>query len=138
VEPAGARVAAGSLDRATVDGLAKRVRSLSEPAPSTLEDFLVVNRDIHVTVAAASGNGRQHALVERLLDESERVIAVALSAGVPGGGPRVRDEHLALLTALRDGDAAGSEDAMARAISRFRDDLLGILGGTSPVLDANL
>jgi DNA-binding GntR family transcriptional regulator len=135
VEPSGAAAAATVLDPAAVDGLAARVRALGDPS---LEDFLVVNRAVHVTVAAAAGNGRLHALVERLLDESERAIAVALRAGVPGGGPRMRDEHLALLSALRTGDPAGAERAMAHAIARFRDDLFAILTATPEVLDAGL
>jgi DNA-binding GntR family transcriptional regulator len=135
VEPAGAAAAARVLAAATVDALAARVRDLGEP---TIEDFLAVNRDVHVTVAAAAGNGRLHALVERLLDESERAIAVALRAGVPGGGPRVRDEHLALLAALRTGEPGRAERAMATAIGRFRDDLLEILASTPPVQEAVL
>jgi DNA-binding GntR family transcriptional regulator len=135
VEPAGAAAAAGGLAAASVDALAARVRGLVEP---TIEDFLVVNREVHVTVAAAAGNGRLHALVERLLDESERAIAVALRAGVPGGGPRMRDEHLALLAALRAGDPGRAERAMATAIGRFRDDLLSILATTPSVQQAVL
>lgn len=135
VEPAGAAAAAGVLSVGVVDALAARVRALGGPP---LEDFLVVNRDVHVTIAAAAGNGRLHALVERLLDESERAIAVALRAGVPGGGPRVRDEHLALLDALRAGDPGRAERAMATAIGRFRDDLFAILTATPEVLNADL
>jgi DNA-binding GntR family transcriptional regulator len=135
VEPAGAAAAAGVLDVAAVDALVGRVRTLIDPP---LEELLVVNRDVHVTVAAAAGNGRLRALVERLLDESERAIAVALRAGVPGGGPRVRDEHLAVLAALRAGHSGRAERAMADAIRSFRDDLLGILTSTPEVLDTVL
>ena len=118
-----------------VDALAPRLAGLD---PAALEDFLAVNRDIHVTVAAAAGNSRRRALVERLLDESERAIAVALRAGVPGGGPRVRDEHRALLAALRAADPDAAERAMATAISRFRDDLIVLLTTSKRVQDANL
>jgi DNA-binding GntR family transcriptional regulator len=135
VEPSGAAAAAGSLANAVVDALASRLGGLD---PAALEEFLAVNRDIHVTVAAAGGNSRRHALVERLLDESERAIAVALRAGVPGGGPRVRDEHRALLAALRTRDPAAAERAMAAAITRFRDDLLHLLAASAQVLDASL
>jgi DNA-binding GntR family transcriptional regulator len=142
VEPAGARTAATVLDAGVVDELVDRVRRLpdtrTEAGRSTVEDFLAVNRDIHVAVAAAAGNSRQEALVERLLDESERAIAAAFAAGVPGGAPRIRDEHLTLLTALRARDPDAAAAAMAAAISRFRDDLLRILAGTAPVLDAPL
>lgn len=147
VEPAGARLAATVLDAGVVNDLVARVVRLPEArlsgartdaGRSTVEDFLAVNRDIHVAVAAASGNSRQEALVERLLDESERAIAAAFAAGVPGGAPRIRDEHLTLLTALRARDPDAAATAMAAAISRFRDDLLRILAGTAPVLDAQL
>jgi DNA-binding GntR family transcriptional regulator len=139
VEPPGARTAATVLDAGAVDELIARVGRLSDAAGgSTVEDFLAVNRDIHVTVAAAVGNGRQEALVVRLLDESERAIAAAFAAGVPGGAPRIRDEHLTLLAALRAGDADAAATAMAAAIGRFRDDLLRILAGTAPVLDTPL
>lgn len=135
VEPSAAAAATGVLAAATLDALAARVRALVDPP---LADLLAVNRDVHVTIAEAAGNGRRRTLVERLLDESERAIAVALRAGVPGGGPRVRDEHLAVLAAMRGGDRNGAERAMATAIARFRDDLLRILATTPEVLDAVL
>jgi DNA-binding GntR family transcriptional regulator len=146
VEPAGARIAATVLDTGVVDDLVTRVGGLSDGpsgglsggGASTVEDFLAVNRDIHVAVAAAAGNSRQEALVERLLDESERAIAAAFAAGVPGGAPRIRDEHLTLLAALRARAPDAAAAAMAAAISRFRDDLLRILAGTTQVLDAPL
>lgn len=141
VEPAGARTAATVLDSGTVTALAAQVRRLAElPAPggSTVEDFLTVNRAIHVTVASAAGNARQEALVRSLLDESERAISVAFAAGLPGGAPRVRGEHMTLLAALGTGDPDAAERAMAAAIGRFRDDLLEILAGTTSVLDAEL
>ena len=128
VEPAGAAAATGVLDPATLDAL----------ADPPLEELLTVNRDVHVTIAEAAGNGRLRALVERLLDESERAIAVALRAGVPGGGPRVRDEHLNVLAAMRTGDPHSAERAMATAIGTFRDDLMRILTATEQVLDAAL
>ena len=135
VEPAGAAAATGVLDPATLDALADRVRALVDPP---LEELLTVNRDVHVTIAEAAGNGRLRALVERLLDESERAIAVALRAGVPGGGLRVRDEHLNVLAAMRTGDPHSAERAMATAIGTFRDDLMRILTATEQVLDAAL
>lgn len=137
VEPAGARTAATVLDAGTVTGLAARVRNLAE-LPAPVDGFLAVNRDIHLTVAAAAGNSRQEALVRRLLDESERAIAVAFAAGLPGGAPRIRGEHMTLLAALGTGDPAAAERAMAAAITRFRNDLLEILSATEPVLAAEL
>jgi DNA-binding GntR family transcriptional regulator len=136
VEPAAAQAAAGRLTTAQVDRLVHRVRALREPAD--LELFLDTNRAVHVAIATATGNGRLAAVVHRLLDDSERAIAVAISTGVAGGGLRVHDEHLAVLGALRRGDAGGARRAMATAIESFRNDLLAALGATAPVLDASL
>lgn len=138
VEPAGARTAATVLAAGAIDGLMGRVDQLTDHGVATLEDFLTVNRDIHLTVAAAAGNSRQEALVRRLLDESERAIAVAFAAGVPGGTPRIQGEHLTLLAALGRAEPDAAEQAMATAIRRFRDDLLQILAVTPSVLDAQL
>ena len=67
-----------------------------------------------MTVARASGNGRLGAIVERLLDDSERAIGIALRAGAAGGGLRVRGEHEALLDALAAADADTAQRADAR------------------------
>jgi DNA-binding GntR family transcriptional regulator len=136
VEPPAAAAAAGRLPPADLDRLVRRVDTLLEPA--ALEQFLDTNRAVHVAIAGAAGNRRLAALVQRLLDESERVIAVALLAGAAGGGLRVREEHRALLDALRAGDADGARRAMSTAIQQFRHELLAVLGATGPVLDAGL
>ena len=76
--------------------------------------------------------------MERLLDDSERAIGVALRAGAAGGGLRVRDEHEELLAALASGDAGEAERVMRAAIERFRRELLTTLAASAAVLDAAL
>ena len=93
---------------------------------------------MHVSVARASGNGRLAAIVERLLDDSERAIGIALRAGAAGGGLRVRGEHEALLDALAAADADAAQRLMHAAIERFRDELLATLRGSAAVQDAAL
>ena len=105
---------------------------------ASVDRFLDSNRDVHVTVARATGNGRLAAIVERLLDDSERAIGIALRAGAAGGGLRVRGEHEALLDALAVPDAQAAQDLMHAAIGRFRDELLATLRDSAAVQEAAL
>ncbi len=139
LEPAAAAGAAGRLQPATVARLRKAVSAAVDVEdPASIDRFLDANRAVHVTVARAEGNRRLAAVVERLLDDSERAIGVALRAGAAGRGLRVREEHEALLTALAAGDADGAERLMRSAIERFRDELLNTLRASAAVQDAAL
>ncbi|MBA3408369.1 MAG: GntR family transcriptional regulator, partial [Solirubrobacterales bacterium] len=106
LEPAAAAAAAGRLAPATV----ARLRGAAAVAvdvddPVSIDRFLDANRAVHVSVARTAGNARLAAIVERLLDDSERAIGIALRAGAAGRGLRVRGEHKALLDALALPDA---------------------------------
>jgi DNA-binding GntR family transcriptional regulator len=139
LEPPAAAAAAGQVDDATVERLHAAV---GEPVDveddASIDRFLDANRAVHVAVARAAGNRRLAAVVERLLDDSERAIGVALRAGAAARGLRVRDEHEALLGALAGGDSASAERIMRAAIERFRDELLATLAGSPAVQDAAL
>jgi DNA-binding GntR family transcriptional regulator len=139
IEPGSAAAATGHVD---VDALDRLVDTIAIPVdlddPAAVERFLVANRQVHVSIAEAAGNRRLATLVERLLDESERAIVVALHTGVAGNGLRVRDEHRTLVAALRTGDPDGAASAMHNAISTFRTDLLDTLTATPAILDATL
>jgi DNA-binding GntR family transcriptional regulator len=139
LEPPAAAAAAGRLDPATVERLRRPLAAPIDVADAASVDrFLDSNRAVHVTVARASGNGRLAAIVERLLDDSERAIGIALRAGAAGGGLRVREEHEALLEALALPDAESAQRLMHAAIERFRDELLATLRGSPAVQEAAL
>ena len=139
IEPPAAAVAAERLDAATVARLRATIAGPVDVADAaSIDRFLDANRSVHVTVAAASGNRRLAAVVERLLDDSERAIGVALRAGAAGHGLRVRGEHEALLDALAAGDPGAAERLMRGAIERFRDELLATLRSSAAVQDASL
>jgi DNA-binding GntR family transcriptional regulator len=139
LEPAAAAAAAGALERATVERLRDSLSDAVDVAdPVSIDGFLDANRAVHVTIARASGNRRLAAAVERLLDDSERAIGVALRAGAAGRGLRVREEHEALLAVVAAGDADAAERLMRAAIKRFRDELLDTLRRSSAVQDAAL
>ena len=122
LEPPAAAAAAGKIASAELE----RLRALAEPVldlddPASVDRFMAANRAVHVTVAAAAGNGRAAAIVARLLDDSERARLVALRGGAAGRGLRARAEHRALLEALAAGDGAEAERLMAerdRALQR--------------------
>ena len=139
VEPGSAAAATGQVD---IDALDRFVDTITIPValddPAAVERFLVANRQVHVSIAAAAGNRRLAMLVERLLDESERALVVALHTGVAGDGLRVRDEHRRLVEALREGNPDAASRAMRDAISTFRTDLLDTLAATPAILDATL
>jgi DNA-binding GntR family transcriptional regulator len=139
LEPAAAAAAAGRL---RPDALARLRAAVADAVdvddPASIDRFLDANRDVHVSIARAAGNRRLAATIERLLDDSERAIGVALRAGAAGGGLRVREEHEQLLAAIAAGDAGSAERLMRAAIERFRDELLATLRGSPAVQDAAL
>ena len=137
LEPPAAAAAAGRIAPAEL----ARLRALSDPVldlddPASVDRFMAANRAVHVTVAAAAGNGRAAAIVARLLDDSERARLVALRGGAAARGLRARAEHHALLDALAAGDGAEAERLMAAAIAEFSDEVLEAL--RAAVLDAPL
>jgi DNA-binding GntR family transcriptional regulator len=139
LEPPAAEQAAGQVDRAVLDRLRAAVADpVDVDDDASIDRFLDSNRAVHVTVADAGGNRRLAAIVERLLDDSERAIGVALRAGAAGRGLRVRGEHEALLAALAAGDGEAAERVMRAAIERFRDELLATLASSAAVQDAAL
>lgn len=128
LEPPAAAAAAGHMSAAEVT----RLRILCEPIPdldddASAERFLVANRAIHVAIARAGGNRRAAAIVEQLLDDSERARLIALRAGAAEHGIRAHAEHLDLLIALESGDGAAASALMTTAIHAFRDELIAAL-----------
>jgi DNA-binding GntR family transcriptional regulator len=139
LEPPAAAAAAGRLDAAELAQLKEAIAADVDIADAaSIDRFLDGNRAVHVAIAAASGNGRLAAIVERLLDDSERAIGVALRAGAAGKGLRVRSEHEAVLDAIAAGDGAAAEQLMRAAIERFRDELTNTLRSSPAVEDLPL
>jgi DNA-binding GntR family transcriptional regulator len=139
IEPMAAERAAGRLPAATL----RRLRMLTEEPPdlalaSSVDRFLTANREVHVGVAAAAGSGRLLRIVSQLLDDSERVILLAIRAGAGHHGRRVHDEHRALLAALSAGDGPEARRVMEAAVGGFRDELVSAFLQSAPMLDASL
>ena len=119
LEPAAAEAAAGTMDAGEVTRLTKLARTDVDVA-----EFLAANREVHLAIMRAAGNDRAAAILERLLDDSERARILALRAGAAGGGDRARTELQAVLAAIGDGDGARARELMAQTIAIFRDELV--------------
>jgi DNA-binding GntR family transcriptional regulator len=119
LEPAAAEAAAGTMDAAEVARLTKLAHDRVD-----VSEFLAANREIHLAIMNAAGNQRAAAIIERLLDDSERARILALRAGAAGGGEHARTEHAELLAAIGDGDGPRAHQLMADAIRGFRDELV--------------
>jgi DNA-binding GntR family transcriptional regulator len=132
LEPPAAEAAAGRLQA----GELARLRKLAERPVKSLDAFASANRTIHLAIAEAGGNRRATRIVERLLDDSERARLVALRAGAAGHGAKAREELLAVLGALADGDGPEAGRLMAVTIRAFRDELVDAL--QAAVLDVPL
>ncbi|MGH9533859.1 MAG: FCD domain-containing protein [Terriglobales bacterium] len=108
LEPEAARMAAGHVDKAQLEALEAVCRAGYRPGDRASEaSFLRANRDLHVTVAQASGNGRLTALIAGLLDESERLFHLGLAQR--DRTLEMQWEHKALLEALAAGDGRAAE-----------------------------
>ena len=117
-------------------------RAMADPPdlrrPATGDRLLPGNRAVHVGVAAASGNRRLERLVSQLLDDSERVILLAMRGGAGHHGRRIQQEHRALLTALGERDADAAREVMRSAIGGFRDELVDALVNSDAVTRVTL
>ena len=106
----------GALEPAALERLRATVATpVDVEDAASIDRFLDGNRAVHVTVADAAGNRRLAALVERLLDDSERAIGVALRAGAAGArAARARRARGAARARSPPGDAAGRRADHAR------------------------
>lgn len=137
LEPAAARLAAGRVDTARLRRLDALCQAGYTPRDRASEDtFLRANRELHVTIARASGNDRLASAVEQLLEEMERVLHVGLA--IRDRTIEMQHEHRALVDALAAGDGAAAERIAGEQIdAAYRMVLDGALSSPG-LLDADL
>jgi DNA-binding GntR family transcriptional regulator len=127
LEGAAAELAAA---RMTADDL-RHLESLSNPREALLrasgqrldrramQRLLDYNRRFHLGIARAAGNLRLLRLIERVLDDGMRLIAIGY----------VANEHEEILTALRAGDPTGARAAMVNHVLMTQERVLKGDGG---------
>lgn len=139
LEPEAAALAAGNIGEAELRALeAVADRGYDVGSRSSISAFLEANRELHVRVAEASGNGRLARAVASLLGEAERALHLALAAGAGEKGLRIVHEHGELVEALVAGDGERARQYMVTALSSFHRELRGVLMDRATVLDAAL
>jgi DNA-binding GntR family transcriptional regulator len=109
VEAGAAELAVERITAAELDALERLAdASYDESVTASLDMFVGANRDFHIAIARASGNGRLVRMAERQLDELERFFYVgAKSRDV---NPEVRLEHRRIVDVLRRRDRAAARE----------------------------
>ena len=119
LEPTAARRAAGHIEASLVTNLDQLCRSGYAPGDRATESaFLRANRQFHVAIADASGNGRLARVLEHLLEETERLFHLGLAVRDRTG--EIQHEHEELLLALVGGDADTAERVTVEQITAAR------------------
>jgi DNA-binding GntR family transcriptional regulator len=138
VEVGAAELAAGRLCAADLDALEALAHVDYTPgSPASLTSFVQANRQFHLQVAGATGNGRLVETVARCLDELERVFC--LRADLRDITREVEHDHVALVDALRSGDGARAAAVMREQITATHRHIMAtLLDVSSPGLAVGL
>ena len=98
-----------AVERITED----EIKALEEKADaSSGEQMRAFNREFHIIIAWASGNSKLAKLIEKLIDEMDRMMALDPHIFAPTGPY----EHSTMLEALRNRDAELAQEAMREHI----------------------
>ncbi|TQI65301.1 GntR family transcriptional regulator [Bosea sp. AK1] len=133
VEPESAARAAGNVSETKLRRLNKACA-----APYRVTDvaakrrFLLANRDFHVTIAAACGSPRLARSVERLHDESLRVLY--LSASERELSDDWSHGHGPMIDALVAGDRAAAHQTTLDGIKRSQDRVMGVFAAAPELI----
>lgn len=128
IEGETARLATGRLSGRRLADIQAAVDGMVDPRDVSQDRHWSVDDLVHLSIAEASGNRLMARLVK---DLRERTRMFGLSR-IPRRFDPGKVEHLAILTAIERGDAAGAALAMQRHIDNARQGILDLLGGTLP------
>lgn len=107
------------------DGFERYVESVADNE-SDLNEELAINRDFHFAIAEAAENRYLAQMLTNLNDLDER-IRISTSR-VRARDQSMAQEHLAIATALLDGDRDGAVELMRRHIAAARESALKSIG----------
>jgi DNA-binding GntR family transcriptional regulator len=129
LEPEAAKLAAGRVDADLLRRLDDICACGYQPDDQdSTHAFLDANKAFHVAIADLSGNARLARQIDRLLDESTRMLALGLSRRDRTG--EMAHEHHALIEALALGHAEEAAAIMREQVAASRTMVLTAL--TSP------
>ncbi len=123
LESEAARLAAGTLPTHRLDALAARIRILRDHGrPDTVQHWQL-DDEVHGMIAKAAGNRR----LARLIAEARREMRLCTIDRLPLRLAESCTEHLAILEALKQGDAEAAARWMAEHLDRVRRGFLTLL-----------
>ncbi len=126
LEPEAARRAAGRVDTVMLQRLDAVCAAGYQPDDGdSAADFLAANKAFHVAVAELSGNARLARQIDRLLDESTRMLVLGLRRRDRSG--EMAHEHQELIEALALGRAEEAARIMHEQVDASRRMVLAAL-----------
>lgn len=139
LEPEASRRAAGQPeDTVRLNALdAVCAQGYRPDEPESALAFLKANKAFHVAVAGFSGNDRLARQIDRLIDESTRMLVLGLSCRDRSG--EMAHEHRLLIEALMAGEGNRAAEIMREQVAASRDMVLSALTSPSsplPVFEA--
>ena len=95
---------------------------------ATYEEFFLQNRRFHLLIATASRNGELASAIEGLFDRVDRLLHYRLDVGdEPSLLEEMRDEHVALVSALRRQQPDEARAALMEGLDRTKSQVLSVL-----------
>jgi DNA-binding GntR family transcriptional regulator len=130
IEPATAALACQFITPGEIARLQElaQIRYAADDDQSQI-DFMEANRELHIGIARASRNRRLESIVERLLDDMQRIIHQVLPFQQWGG---MVDDHQRIVNAIATRDPAQAHQVMEEAIEASRRRVFGVLGDRAP------
>ena len=137
IEVAAARLAAGRVDAAALQGLQLiRTKGYIPGDRDTETEFLQANSEFHLAIARVSGNERLVLMLTQTLSEMERLFHFGLA--MRNRTAELCDEHQALIAALSRGDADEAERVTREELESSRVMVTNALLFSESLLDVSI
>lgn len=119
VEPEAVRLAVPRLDAARLRGLDARCARGYTPGDRASEaTFLAANREFHMAIIRACGNGRLIRLLDDVIEQMQRLFHLGLARSMHRD--ELRDQHARLVQAVAGGEAEQAAAVAAEHIETMR------------------